>query len=84
MLYLEMDVCGMEFEDMLKDQWILEYEANKLVRITECVDHVKEFVTKLHDLCNTLNFVTEHLCQMYTLMVTRKRNPNMQELSVRC
>jgi len=51
--------------------WLpVENEMNDLVKNIERIyfatqfDLVQDFATKLHTLCNTLTYMTEHICHM--------------------
>ena len=68
-----MDVCGiftMEFEGLRLNMRCLQNEADDLIKRIECVysttpyDHVKEFASKLHKLCDTVKYMAERLLSL--------------------
>ena len=68
------DVCGiftMEFEYLRLNMRSLQNEVDDLVTKIECVcsttpyDHVKQFASKLHKLCDILKYMAESLREMH-------------------
>ena len=57
----------MEFEGLRLNMRRLQNEADDFIKRIKCVysttpyDHVKEFASKLHTLCDTLKYMTERL-----------------------
>jgi len=86
----------MEFEGLRLYMMRLQHEADDLIKRIYCVysttpyDHVKEFASKLHKLCDTLKCMAERLREMprYGPEAWRhprlpESNPTMQELLTR-
>ena len=61
----------MEFEGLRLNMMRLQHEADDLIKRIYCVysttpyDHVKEFASKLHKLCDILKYMAERLGEMH-------------------
>ena len=75
----------MEFEHLRLDMRRLQSEVDDLGKRIECVysttpyDQVKQFASKLHQLCDTLKYVAERLREMHRYGPEVWRHPPLPE-----